>query len=379
MDVRVNDYTEERDCIYKGEHYSVRDNGAIMRHQREGMRKRKLDGVWSYGMPNFATGYMDFCGERVHRIVATAFHGPAPSDQYIVDHIDTNRQNNHPDNLRWLTKLENILNNEITRKKVELICGSIEAFLENPSILYGYESEDSNFRWMRNVTPEEAQNCLNNWRHWAKTAAPKTDYKKADSHVGDWIYGSTPKMNEPKSHTEPAKVASTPTITDLQVDQSEGVTIDTNEWLSQTFGTERQEKKKEDDDVWFESSTSSAKQSWWTKTEFPCCPSEIMEDGLDRYQENIKEGKPFSVNTYATYYVIDSKVVKGKNMLAILSTNNEGEVFEAYSLAVVKIDKGKYGHVSLKTFGDKETAVHFYKLIIGEEKWSDDDEIYWDT
>ena len=47
MDVRVNDYTEERDCIYKGEHYSVRDNGAIMRHQREGMRKRKLDGVWS--------------------------------------------------------------------------------------------------------------------------------------------------------------------------------------------------------------------------------------------------------------------------------------------------------------------------------------------
>ena len=186
-------------------------------------------------------------------------------------------------------------------------------------------------------------------------------------------------MNEPKSHTEPAKVASTPTITDLQVDQSEGVTIDTNEWLSQTFGTERQEKKKEDDDVWFESSTPSAKQSWWTKTEFPCCPSEIMEDGLDRYQENIKEGKPFSVNTYATYYVIDSKVVKGKNMLAILSTNNEGEVFEAYSLAVVKIDKGKYGYVSLKTFGDKETAVHFYKLIIGEEKWSDDDEIYWDT
>ena len=95
-------------------------------------------------------------------------------------------------------------------------------------------------------------------------------------------------MNEPKYHTEPAKVASTPTITDLQVDQSEGVTIDTNEWLSQTFGTERQEKKKEDDDVWFESSTSSAKQSWWTKTEFPCCPSEIMEDGLDRYQREHK-------------------------------------------------------------------------------------------
>ena len=66
-------------------------------------------------------------------------------------------------------------------------------------------------------------------------------------------------------------------------------------------------------------------------------------------------------------------------MLAVLSTNNEGEVFGAYSLAVVKIDKGKYGHASLRRFGDKETATHFYKLIIGEEEWSDDDEIYWDT
>ena len=379
MNISIDDYKEIKDCIYKDEHYSARDNGAVLRHQREGMRKRKLDGVWSFGTPNFATGYMDFCGERVHRIVATAFHGPAPSDQYVVDHIDTNRQNNRPDNLRWLTKLENILNNEITRKKVELICGSIEAFLENPSLLYGYETEDKNFSWMRNVRPEEAKNCLENWSHWARTAAPNPDYKKADNHVGDWIYGSTPRANQPNFHnTEPVKIDSSPTIADSQDDYSEGVTIDTNEWLNQTFGAERKEEKKEDDD-WFESLTPSAKQSWWTKTEFPCCPSEVTEDGLERYQDNLKEGKPFSVNTYATYYVIDSKVVKEKNMLAVLSTNNEGEVFGAYSLAVVKIDKGKYGHVSLRRFGDKETAKHFYKLIIGEEKWSDDDEIYWDT
>ena len=128
--VSIDDYNEVKDCIYKDEHYSVRDNGAIMRHQREGMRKRKLDEVWSFGTPNIVTGYMDFCGERVHRIVATAFHGQAPSDQHVVDHIDTNRQNNRPENLRWLTKLENILANEITLKKVEMICGSVEAFFE---------------------------------------------------------------------------------------------------------------------------------------------------------------------------------------------------------------------------------------------------------
>lgn len=379
--LNIDDYKEAKECIYKDEAYSARDNGAIMRHQREGMRRRKLDEVWSFGTPNAATGYMDFCGERVHRIVATAFHGPAPSEQHVVDHIDTNRQNNRPENLRWLTKLENILNNEITRKKVELICGSIEAFLENPSLLYGYETEDKNFSWMRNVSKEEAKNCLENWNNWARSASTAPNYKKEEAHVGDWIFGNTSKpnqvrqispMNGDKNHqTESDKSEQEP-------ENNNGVTIDTNEWLSLTFGDEKKEEHKEEDD-WFESQTPSAKQSWWTKTEFPCCPSEVTVDGLERYQENLKEGNVFSRNSYATYYVLDSKIVKEKDMLAILSTNNEGEVFGAYSLAIVKIEKEKYCHISLKRYGDKESASHFFKLIIGEEEWTEDDVIWWDT
>lgn len=34
---------------------------------------------------------------------------------------------------------------------------------------------------------------------------------------------------------------------------------------------------------------------------------------------------------------------------------------------------------SLKRYGDKEAASHFYKLIIGEEAWTEEDEIWWDT
>ena len=45
--VSVDDYNEVKDCIYKDEHYSARDNGAVMRHQREGMRIRKDDNVWT--------------------------------------------------------------------------------------------------------------------------------------------------------------------------------------------------------------------------------------------------------------------------------------------------------------------------------------------
>lgn len=375
--LNIDDYIEERECVYKDETYSARDNGAIMRHQREGMRKRKLDEVWSFGIPNMVTGYMDFCGERVHRIVATAFHGPAPTGQHVVDHIDTNRQNNRPENLRWLTKLENILNNEIPRKKVELICGSIEAFLENPSLLYGYETEDKNFSWMRNVTKEEAENCLKNWNNWVKSTSPSSNYKQEKRQVGDWIFSNKPKPNAPRPVIPSNKDQKVPVLQG-QIEESNSVTIDTNEWINQTFGKDNKEVLQEEDD-WFESLTPSAKQSWRTKTEFPCCPLEVTEDGLERYKENLKEGSIFSKNSYATYYVMDSKVVKEKNMLAILSTNNEGEVFGAYSLAIVKIEKGKFCHISLKRYGDKEAASHFYKLIIGEEAWTEEDEIWWDT
>ena len=36
--VDINEYTRETTCEYKGEVYSVRDNGAVMRHAREGKK-----------------------------------------------------------------------------------------------------------------------------------------------------------------------------------------------------------------------------------------------------------------------------------------------------------------------------------------------------
>lgn len=39
------DYTQELSCVYKEETYSVRDNGAVLRHSREGKKKRKDDDV----------------------------------------------------------------------------------------------------------------------------------------------------------------------------------------------------------------------------------------------------------------------------------------------------------------------------------------------
>ena len=164
----VNDFKQEIECIYKDEKYSVRDNGAVFRYPRDGKRPRKYDNFWTFGKPNDKHGYMEIASVRVHIIVATAFHGPKPTKEHVVDHIDTNRRNNRPDNLRWVTRLENALDNPITRKRIIMRCGSIEAFLANPSLLQ--ESDVTpDFSWMRTVTGAEAQVSKERLLAWAES------------------------------------------------------------------------------------------------------------------------------------------------------------------------------------------------------------------
>lgn len=167
MKPSVNDYTREEECIYKDERYSVRDNGAVWRHPREGKKPRPTDCQWTFGKPNSKTGYMEIGSARVHIIVAMAFYGVRDTKIYVVDHIDTNRQNNRIENLRWLTRLENVLLNPISRKKIEYICGcSAEEFLANPEKYRDMIQSDTGFGWMRTVTKEEGEQCLKNLLEW---------------------------------------------------------------------------------------------------------------------------------------------------------------------------------------------------------------------
>ncbi len=95
----LNEFEKECECMYKDELYSVRDNGAILRKPRNSKQPRPSDNKWTFGKLNAKTGYLEIASVRIHRIVATAFHGEPPTKEHVVDHIDTNRQNNRPDNL----------------------------------------------------------------------------------------------------------------------------------------------------------------------------------------------------------------------------------------------------------------------------------------
>lgn len=69
----------------------------------------------------------------VHRLVATAFI-PNPDGKPVVDHIDTNPQNNNVNNLRWVTIQENALN-PLTRKH------NSESKKGHPSYYRGFSEE----------------------------------------------------------------------------------------------------------------------------------------------------------------------------------------------------------------------------------------------
>lgn len=318
-------FEEERTCEYKGDIYNVRDNGAVYRHSLKNKRLRKLDNQWTFGKPN-NYGYMLIASEVVHRIVATAFHGEQPSESHIVDHIDTNRQNNRPENLRWLTRLENILLNSISLSKIIYKYGSIDNFLSNPSQPLNGKLEQ-NFDWMRTVTKEEAENTRLNLLKWAEEGKlPKGD------ELDEWVFS---KLN---------------------------------------YVEDQDEKEKEyiKEDTIVQSLTSNAVQiNWKTPSEFPNCPESTEGDALFIYKERLIKGAQFSKNQYGESIVESSEINESsKELLVITGTENAS----SYALAKVYVEENVFVHESLSSFFTLIGAQKQFTLALGNE-WDGEDSI----
>ena len=192
LDDFIRDYNDEKPCVYKGRKYFVRDNGAVYRCCLDDGVIRAGDEEWTIGKPNSQSGYLFLGKEAVHRIVCTAFHGESEGDRNIVDHIDTNKWNNRPENLRWVTRMENITNNPITMAKIEVRFGSFEAFKEYLVQQSNQKKEKVDFSSMRPVTPEEGIAYLAHWNEWSEK--PLAERIPVGSGKGEWMYHNKKKQ-----------------------------------------------------------------------------------------------------------------------------------------------------------------------------------------
>ena len=342
-------FGEERVCKYKGRRYFVRDNGAVYRQCKEDGVRRKWDEEWTFGKFDPNTGYMLIGQERVHRIVCTAYHGEPVGDRNVADHIDTNRCNNRPDNLRWVTKLENTLNNPITRAKVELICGSIEAFLENPSLLFGHESENPNFKWMRAVTKEEADRSLKRWTEWA--AKPIEERTTSGKGVGEWIY----------EEDKPAQSGSNRShyVGPYNSWEEHKAAVDGMNW-----------RQHELDYSLKDSLTPGAKQlDWKTPTEFPLIPQRISGTPLQDYLSRLSKGAIYTRNQWGEAPVYDAAMAEDGSHLAVIT---EISGVTKYALSEVTFQDGVFIHKSIRTFFTEEGAQKYFAESLGWE-WTGGD------
>lgn len=320
----MNDLLEifetEKTCEYRGEIYHVRDNGAIYRLRKENKRKRPLDEKWTFGKPDNQKGYLNFSSQTVHRIVATAFHGFQPSEKHIVDHIDTNKKNNRPENLRWITRLENILINPITLSRIIFKYGSIDNFLSDPGKPKD-EELDQNFEWMRTVTKEESENTKKNLLDWANSG--KLTVGQA---LGDWIHSNL----SPNPVSNPNENSRTESLT-----------------------------------------KNAIQKDWKTQSEFPNCPSFISDNAIEEYKEKLNNGAIFSMNTYGKSIVEESAINEVHKELIVL-TKNDG--VKPYALAKVYLESNLLVHESIRTFFTLIGAQKQFSLALGLE-WEGEDSI----
>lgn len=168
MDELLGYYDREAICTYNEENYSVRDNGAVYRHCKEGLRKRKLDEVWTFGSSIKREGYRFIGKEPIHRIVATAFLGPPSLKEFVVDHINTITSDNRPQNLSWETRGKNSLISPNTVRQIEIAYGSVETFVIDPAKPLPGKLHP-NFEWLSSISKKVTEGIFRPYLDWVKS------------------------------------------------------------------------------------------------------------------------------------------------------------------------------------------------------------------
>ncbi|MCB1136735.1 MAG: HNH endonuclease, partial [Chlamydiia bacterium] len=207
------------------------------------------------------------------------------------------------------------------------ICGSIDAFLEDPSRLR-LGRPNSNFDWMRRVSPQEAKACRDKMLQWAES-----DKKPSGKgSIGEWIF--KPSVARRGAVNEPLEAR------DLVSAKTPG----------------------------------AAQRNWRIPTEFPCCPSSGEERPISAYLNNLTPGAIFSRNKISTSVVLDAAVTDDDQAVLVICDRPEKDAIKPWTVATVTIEGSLFVHTSLGTFFSEEGAKKEFCLARGHQ-WTGDDTI----
>ena len=104
----VPSYIEQCGYRHDGLGNILRKNGKTLKHTTNGGTGKKYK-VYHLVVPGYGSepsNYRNWCIQG-HTLIFALHHRRYPRDGYVLDHIDDNPFNNHPDNLIEKTHLEN--------------------------------------------------------------------------------------------------------------------------------------------------------------------------------------------------------------------------------------------------------------------------------
>lgn len=336
----LDTYAEERECDYKDRHYRVRDNGSILRLPKDPSKPRKGDNEWTFGTHHTGKQYLFIGPHQVHRIVATAFHGEPEAETDVVDHIDTNGENNRPENLRWTTRLGNALN-PATRKKLELMTGlSIEKILEDPSILKQYNL-DREYEWMGAVSKEEAERTLKNIREWAEKPyeIPKTPYEPRGK-----VLRPIPARNISPLRSTPYEMEHT--TMEPMADEDEGLPAGCIRSLT----------------------PNALERRWRAPYKFPFCPQQGGD--LKSYFEAIEIGEEVAIGKGYSFFATEKAMNRDGTAICLKTMSGEDSI-KPYGVMTITMEDGWFIHEGRGYF--QEDGQEKYFTIAKDEEWTGGD------
>ena len=336
----LNIYSEERECDYRDHHYRIRDNGSVLRLPKDPTKPRKGDNEWTFGTHHTGNQYLFIGSHQVHRIVATAFHGEPEAETDVVDHIDTNGENNRPENLRWTTRLGNALN-PATRKKLELMTGMpIEEILKDMSILKKYNLPKKH-QWMGAVSKEEAERTLKNIREWAEKPyeIPKTPYEPKGK-----VLHPIPARNISPLRPTPYEMGHT--TREPVADEDEGLPAGCIRSLT----------------------PNSLERGWKAPYEFPFCPQQGKD--LKTYFDVIGIGEEVAKGKGYSFFATEKAMNRDGTVICLKTVSGEDSV-KPYGVMTITMEDGWFIHEG-RGYSDEKGQEKYFTIAKGE-KWTGGD------